>query len=286
LRSLYTGNAYISASNALFDARPFSLTGQDTPQPAYNRMNGAITFGGPFQIPSLFRNGNFTVMYSRTQNRNASLQTAQMPTAAERAGDFSQNPAVVTDPATGAPFTGNVIPDDRINAQARALLSLYPLPNFNDGNYNYQIPIVGVTHGDNFQGALNNFALNNSNRISLTAGFQSTRIDAPNLFGFTDTTNASGATASVTWTHRFTQRVSGTVRYQFNRTVTEALPYFGNRQDVSGDAGISGNDRDPRNWGLLQFSGDRTLVRRFLARPGQSNSVSFSSAWNLGKMFN
>ena len=288
LRSLYTGSIYVTASNALFDARPFSLTGQDTPQPAYNRLNGTILFGGPFQIPSLFRNGNFTVMYGRTQNTNASLQTAQMPTTAERAGDFSQSPTGVIDPVTGIPFTGNIIPEDRISPQAKALLDLYPHPNFSGpGLYNYQIPLVGATHADNFQGALNNIALNNSNRLSFTAGFQSTRTDAPNLFGFTDTTNLSGTTASVTWIHRFTERVSGTIRYQFNRTVTEALPYFGNRQDISGDAGITGNDRDPRNWGppALSFSGGiaRLFDGTHAFDRSQSNAVSFTSAWNMGR---
>jgi trimeric autotransporter adhesin len=283
-RSLYTGTLFVSTNNALFDARSFSLTGQNTPQPAYSRLNSVITFAGPFQIPSLFRNGNFVVSYSRTQNRNASVQTAQMPTAAERAGDFSQSPMSVIDPATGTPFAGNMIPQDRISAQARALVGLYPLPNFSGpGRYNYQIPILGVLHGDNFQGAINNIALNNANRISITAGFQGSRSDIPNLFDFTDKTNVSGTTASVTWTHRFTQRVSGTVRYQFNRGVAESFPYFGRRQDISGDAGILGNDRDPRNWGPPNLTFSAGIARLSDGLYGfdrnQSSTVSYTSTW-------
>jgi hypothetical protein len=43
----------------------------------------------------------------------AITQSAPMPTAAERAGDFSQFSGAVRDPRTGLPFTGNVIPSDR-----------------------------------------------------------------------------------------------------------------------------------------------------------------------------
>lgn len=49
-RSPYNGNISVAGANALFDARTFSLTGQDTPKPAYNRLQSAITIGGPFQI--------------------------------------------------------------------------------------------------------------------------------------------------------------------------------------------------------------------------------------------
>src|SRR6185369_1707660 len=91
MRSLYTAHVLFSGNNSLFDARSFSLTGQNTPQPAYNRLQSGITFGGPLQIPNLFRNGMFNVGYNRTQNRNASVQTAQMPTAAEREGDLSKS---------------------------------------------------------------------------------------------------------------------------------------------------------------------------------------------------
>jgi len=111
-------------SNAIFDASPYSLTGQETPQPAYNRLQSGITFGGPLQIPHLFRMGSFTVSYSRTQNGNATLQTAQMPTLAERAGDFSASSLSLTDPVSGIPFAGNVIPEDRISPQAKALLNV------------------------------------------------------------------------------------------------------------------------------------------------------------------
>ena len=144
VRSLYNGSLGFSLDNSALDARSFSLTGQDTLKPAYSRMQGLAAFGGPVKIPGLIkRNGpNFTVNYQWLHNRNASTQrTGLMPTLAA-SGNF----AALRHRATwhGAPFVGNIIPLTQISPQALALLSFYPLPNF-DGStrYNYQIPLVG-----------------------------------------------------------------------------------------------------------------------------------------------
>ena len=69
------------------------------------------------------------------QEERGIARTGFVPTAAERAGDFSGpsiagcTPAIPTDPTTGQPFPGNVIPSDRINAGGQGMLNLYPLPN-------------------------------------------------------------------------------------------------------------------------------------------------------------
>jgi hypothetical protein len=139
-RSLYNGNLGFIFDSSSFDARPFSLTGQDTPRPDYNHVQGVFAFGGPIKIPHFIRNGpNFFINYQWTRNRNASTGTGLMPDAAERLGDFSQvlnaqgQPAQLIDPATGLPIPGNKIPQSQISPQALALLNYYPLPNFPGG---------------------------------------------------------------------------------------------------------------------------------------------------------
>jgi hypothetical protein len=284
-RSLYTGTIFVTGNNSILDARPFSLTGQNTPQPDYHRLQTSITVGGPFQIPGLFRNGSFSITYNRTQNRDAGIQTAQMPTVAQRNGNLSETATEIIDPLTGSPFEGNVIPPDRISPQAKALLDLYPLPNFIRGSrYNYQVPLLAATHGDNIQGALNNFTLTSADRLTTTVGIQSTRSDSPDLFGFTDASRGFNIAAAVNWTHRFTQRMSGIIRYQFSRRSTETRPFFALRKDVSGDAGIQGNDRDPRNWGppSLTFASGiaRLSTGNYRYDRDQFNSISYTSTFN------
>src|SRR5262249_27523474 len=213
-RPLYTGGASIVVDNSALDARAYSLTGQDTAKPSYNRFTGAFNVGGPLRIPHLIKNNapTFFFGFQRTQNRNANTLTGRMPTAAERNGDFSRSlnpfgqPVQVIDPLTGLPFAGSLIPQERISPQATALLNLFPLPNFNDNaRYNYQVPIVDTTHQDNVQGRLNK-AINPRNQVVGNIDVQSARNDNSNLFNFLDATRTFGITTALQWTTRPTQR--------------------------------------------------------------------------------
>ena len=287
LRSLYNGNIGFTLDNAAFDARPFSLTGQDTPKLSYNRLTGLFSFGGPMRIPHLLRRGpNFTVNYQWTRNRNSTAQSALVPTDLERNGDFSQTlnsfgqPIKFFDPKNGAIFANNQIPQSRLNAQAQALLNLYPLPNFTaSSRYNYQIPIISNTHQDNLQTRLNK-TLGRQDQLSGNFAYQSTRSDNPNVFGFLDGTDNLGINTGVTWRHTFSPRVFQTLGYTFSRFDLRTVAFFENRQNVSGDAGIAGNNQDPVNWGPpnLVFAGGTaglTDATPSLVR-NQTNGISYS----------
>ena len=122
LRSLYNGGVGFIIDNSALDARPYSLTGQDTPKPAYNHMQGAFSFGGPLRIPHLVRNGpNFFVGYQFARNRNVQTQSGLVPTLAERNGDLSQAPGQIFDPVNDQPFAGNQIPVTIESARRRNL---------------------------------------------------------------------------------------------------------------------------------------------------------------------
>ena len=246
-KGLYNGGIGIILDNSALDAQQFSLTGQNTPKPSYNRLTGVAALGGPLQIKHLFqRPPNFFVAYQWTRNNNATTQPGLMPTLDQRNGIFS---SPILDPTTGAPFPGNVIPQNRISPQAQALLNFYPLPNFTgDAGYNYQIPILSPTHQDALQSRFNK-TLSSKDQIYGRFAFQSMRSDNPNLFGFLDTTDLLGINTSVNWSHRFSQQWFLNLGYQFSRLATHITPYFEDRENVSGDAGITGNDQNPMNWG-------------------------------------
>jgi hypothetical protein len=290
-RSLYNGNIGLIENNSVFDARSFSLTGQDTPKPAFNLLTGVVSFGGPMRIPHLFRSGpNFVVNYQWTRNRVANTVPGFMPTLAERSGDLSQIPGVpaqILDPSNGSPFAGNVIPKNRISQQAAALLKLYPLPNF-DGNarYNYQLPLVGNTHQDSLQTRINR-NLNRSNQVNGSFAYQSTRTDNTNLFGFVDTTDTAGINANANWRHAFTPRLYLTLGYQYSRFASRITPFFENRQNISGNAGIAGNNQDPANWGppSLDFSSGTASLgdAQHSFDRNQTGATSASMLWNRGR---
>ena len=62
-----------------------------------------------------------------------------VPTLAERTGDFSQSKPLIPpiDPFTRAPFPGCKIPAQRIDPIAAAIAALYPAPNRNVPKQNY-----------------------------------------------------------------------------------------------------------------------------------------------------
>ncbi|MBV9504367.1 MAG: TonB-dependent receptor [Acidobacteriia bacterium] len=284
-KSLYNGSIGVIVDNSGLDARSYSLTGQDTSKPAYNHVTGVLTFGGPLKIPHIWRNGpNFFIGYQWTRNRNATTETGLVPTAAQRNGDLSQTPGTSIDPSNGLPFPGNTIPRTRLSPQALALLSLYPLPNFNGGtSYNYQIPVVGATHQDAFQARMNK-AINRKNLLSGVIGYQNIRTDSSNLFGFLDNTDSAGINTQVNWRHTFTQRLYGNLGLQFSRLATRITPFFANRENISGAAGITGNNQDPLNWGppSLAFASGITALSDATAthNRNQTSAVSYDLLWN------
>jgi hypothetical protein len=278
-RKLYTGGLGMTLDNSTFDAQSYSVTGQQTPKPAYNRLTGLASLGGPLRIPHLMPNGpNFFATYQWTRNRNVSTEPGLMPTSAERNGDLSQLANSILDPTTGQPFPGSVIPQSRISPQARSLLSFYPLPNFN-GRYNYQIPIGSPTHQDALQSRFNK-AFNMKDQIYGGFAFQSTRTDTPNLFGFLDTTDLLGINTTLNWSHRLGRRVFLKVGTEFSRLSTHDQPYFENRENVSGNAGINGNNQQAVNWGppTLAFSSGISGLSDGLASSNHNQTVGLSSS--------
>jgi len=287
----YRGDLSSILDNSALNARNFSITGQDTPRSPYNHLRFGASFGGPLSIPHLFRtnNGNFFVGYQGMRNRNASTQTSLMPTAAERVGDLSQtlnplgNPVLAIDPSTGAPFPGNAIPVTRIAPQARALLNFYPSPNFNpSARYNYQIPLVGTADSDGVQTRINKM-INPRNSVNGTLGYQRTSAENPNLFQFVDSNHTQGMNLNLSWRHTFNKTLYGTLGAQYSRMSVRNTPYFANKTNVSGEAGIGGNNQDPQNWGppSLSFSsgfaglgdGQQSFTRN------QTSGLSYSVMW-------
>ncbi len=287
--SRYNGDVSFILDNSALDARAFSLTGQDTLKPAYSHARFGGSFGGPLMIPHVLRsNGQFFLNYQGTRNRNASTQSGLMPTLAMRGGDFSQvlsplgQPVQLYDPTTRLPIPGNSIAQ-RISPQAQALLSLYPQPNFGGGGaYNYQIPIVGVTSQDAVQSRVNR-TLNSKNFVNGNFAYQRSTTTSPNLLGFVDDAGMNGLTASGTWRHIFGQRLNTSLGYQYSRAANRTTPYFADRINVSGDAGITGNDQEPLNWGppALNFSSGIAGIsdaQQSFTRT-QTSALTFSGMW-------
>src|SRR5215212_5106288 len=113
----FHGSAFEFHRNAALDARNFFAPGSES-KPKYirNQFGGAL--GGPIKRDSTF----FFTDYEGTRSREGITRITNVPTALERAGNFSQSlfgPPV--SPFPGLTFTNGTIPDFLINPVGRAI---------------------------------------------------------------------------------------------------------------------------------------------------------------------
>jgi hypothetical protein len=270
-RGLYTGGFAVIFDTSTTDARPYNITGAEAAKSTYDHITTAVYLGGPIRIPRLLPRGgpNFFVNYTWTRNNSAAINTGLVPTVAERGGNFSGlvnalgQPITIYNPATGQPYLNNSIPQGNLpgdlSPQAAALLALYPLPNPNvpaASGYNYQAPVLNGEHQDGLQSRIDNARFGRKDLLYSGFSFQSTRADSVSLFGFVDTTDTLGLNGNIHWSHRFSSRLFLFTGYTFSRLRTEVRPNFANRENISGNANIGGNDQDASDWGppALSFS--------------------------------
>ena len=129
----FAGTAYEFFRNDALAAKNH-FAPEDAPAPEYNRHQFGGSVGGPITESRTF----FFADYERTRLREGITRVTNVPTAAERAGDFSQSlfPAPV-DPLSRQPLPGGRIPPFFIQPIGSAIAALYPLPNRNVPLANY-----------------------------------------------------------------------------------------------------------------------------------------------------
>jgi Carboxypeptidase regulatory-like domain/TonB dependent receptor len=142
----FHGEAYEYLRNRIFNANDFFLNAADKPRPPWVQNQFGAEAGGPLRFPGY--DGHDRIFWFASWEgfrlRTGDPFTATVPTADERAGDFSMINTPVMDPCAGAvnaqgacpgsgaapiQFTGNVIPAGRINPTSKALIDLWPAPN-------------------------------------------------------------------------------------------------------------------------------------------------------------
>lgn len=264
-QSPYAGSVAVTVTNSALNAAPYSLNGQQQPKPSSAREVITGNFGGPLRIPKLYNVPNpkwqFYLNFSATQARSGSSRVSEVPTLAEREGDFSGAtvkqlvngaaayvPVTVYDPLSGSPFPGNLIPQSRINPVSQALLQYFPLPLYSNIVQNYDISPSNPSHARSFAVRLNG-RVDTHNTLNFNQQFNFNGSGAEQLFGFKDTSSGYGLSSSAGWTHIFKPRFNNNASLTFSRSISRAVPYFAYKTNVAGELGIVGPDQTPQAWG-------------------------------------
>ena len=141
----FHGGGYYFLRNEWLNANEWvnnrNTTGVAIPIPKYRFNNPGYFVGGPVLLPwtKFNRDRNKLVFFFSQEflpRKIGSFAQTVVPTALERAGDFSQAPlngaafAELVNPVTRLPFaTKNVIPTNLIDPRGQAILKLLPAPN-------------------------------------------------------------------------------------------------------------------------------------------------------------
>jgi hypothetical protein len=128
------GTLFDFVRNDAFDALPYDFTSKPLTSSPFKWNQYGYTLGGPIWIPKVVNGRNRLFFMSNYEGFNLQQTTQTVYTtfpAAFRTGDFSSVLAthVITDPTTGIPFPGNIIPPGRLDTIAKGFLQYYPAPN-------------------------------------------------------------------------------------------------------------------------------------------------------------
>lgn len=199
----------LSAARFLDKALPpaGSLPGADLRQ-KYERKEYGFNIGGPIYFPNFgdgvppFYNGQnrsfFFVDYERRyQDIGASRTVNNIPSLAERQGNFGGLATTLIDPATGLPFPGNVIPQNRISPIAQYYLQFLPTP---DGNGQAQVAANQLTI-NNYLTLRLDHNITNNHILNFTANYFDSDAASPFAFGGSDVPGFGAADRRKSWNY-------------------------------------------------------------------------------------
>ena len=187
----FRGSGFYFVRNDAFNSTDYFLEKNNQPKSELQRNDFGGFVGGPILKDKLFVFGG---LEWNLEDRG-SARVAQVPTLAERNGDFSAGPVCSTapgipiDPTTGRPFDGNRIPSDRISPGGHAFLSLFPLPNVAAAGESCNNWVTSVTSPIDYrqQHVRGDWSIGSSARLMVRYTHDSWKNDAPsfqsNLWG-------------------------------------------------------------------------------------------------------
>ena len=250
----FHGTAYEFFRNAIFDARNyFAPSGVAAPQDQRNQFGG--TLGGPIAKDRTF----FFVDYQGTRDSTGITQVTNVPTLAERAGDFSQSSLPAIDPTTGSPFPNNQIPSYYLDPTGLAIAALYPAPNRNVTNQNYVSSPDGRVRDDQFDLRLDH-SLSPSSQLTFRYSFADNSLfepftgpSFPLVPGYGDNVPSRDQNAMIAETHVFTPALLNEIRLGFDR-VSLGVYQQDSGQNVNAQVGLPEVSTNPRDYGLSSIS--------------------------------
>jgi hypothetical protein len=252
-----------------------------------------FTIGGPVVIPHVFDGRNkvfFFGDYEGLRRRQGTIQTGSVPTVAERNSGYTDFSDLITgqsgtstdalnrtfpkgtifDPATTRvggtgfvrdPFPGNIIPANRLDPNAIALLNLYPLPTSSGLFSNYTASPVLRENRQSFDTRLD-LDFSQKDQIFYRFSLADDPQLIPSIFGgvadgggfFQGNQTALAQQSALVWTHTISPTTVNVARVGLNYLhTTRNIPEANSLSGLPGSFGIQGIPQVHENGGLPAF---------------------------------
>ena len=246
-----SGTAYGFFRTKEMNARNF-FAPKNEPAPDYNRTQAGFSLGGAITQNRTF----FFVDYEATRLAEGVTKVTNVPTAAEREGDFSNSrlrPPINL--FTGQPFPGNRIPQYFLHPVGVALARLYPLPN-------REVPFQNFVASPTLEDAIDHFDvkidhnITASSKLSVRYSFNDRRLFEPysaagfaEVPGFGSTVPRRGQNLLISQTQVISPNLVNDVRVVFNR-VASGVNQENIGRSLNQNVGLENLSDNPRTWGL------------------------------------
>ncbi len=282
------GTAYEFFSNAALDGSNF-FAPAGGPSPRYQRNQFGATLGGPVAKNRTF----FFADFEGTRLNAGQVLVTNVPTAAERVGDFSHSALYPIDPTTGQPFSDLKIPSFYMSPAGLAIAALYPLPNRNVPGANYVSAPIQTDNQNHFDLRMDH-NLRRSDDLFARYSFVDDALFSP--FGGSGFSQVPGyglnipgrsQNAALGENHIFTPALINELRLAYNR-VSNGDFQQGQGTSINHQVGLPELSTNPRDWGLslISVNGFSPIGDEYTSpEHGTTNTyqVSDNATWNHGR---
>ena len=252
--NIFHGSAYEFFRNGAIDARNF-FAPSDQSKPQYQRNQFGASLGGPVRRNRTF----FFADYEGRRVREGITQVSNVPSLAERSGDFSSDPQPPINPFTQQPFPGNKIPSAFLNPVGVAIAALYPLPNRAVPGQNFVSSPTERDRDDHFDVRLDHQLARGSD-LAFRYSFADRSLFEPftgpgfsAVPGYGDNVPRRAQNVMLSETHVFSPDVINEIRAGYNR-VAEGTFQQDIGHSVNSAVGLPDLSTNPRDFGLSLIS--------------------------------
>ena len=251
--NLLHGTLYGFIRTRALDARNY-FAPADEPAPDYSRGQYGASIGGPIARDRTF----FFADYEHMRQREGLTQITNVPTLAERNGDFSASllPPPVN-PFTMTPFPGAVIPSGFQHPIGQAIAALYPEPNRSTPGANYVSSPILQDDVDHFDARIDH-KLSDSSSLMTRYSFNDRHFFEPfasavSVPGYGTDVPRRGQNLAVGFTHAFGPALVNDLRLGYGRV---SIGVFQENQgtSINQQVGMPELSSNPRDFGLSQIT--------------------------------